>query len=712
MARTPEQLDQLLAKMPAAEQDKFLAGLPDDEFQALSDYTKDRYEEGPTTAAPVGEGRYTRRPEEMSNEELQAELGDDIEMGPEITGKPAEPGGFFDTGVGRFATALPKGFAKGMLGLGALPMTAVTGNMDPVVAAMGLVDQGADAVGAPKFDQSNDDRIVNAMAEGMGGAALFPGMGVAVGAGRAAPVARTLATSPVMQAVSGATGGAAGEVSRLRGDDATTQLIASLVGGAAPGGMSSALRRSIRPDASAVRANMENFAAADTTPTVAMATKGGVAGNIEGDLSQSFGGSGPMIRKVNEIEDSVGARLTRRADELGPDMTNREAGQMILDAQPGFKKGASAMVDTAWTNLDKALPKTTRLDMTDFTKFLNDKSAVSALGKHIETNPKLSGDRDFWDSIRQSVEKQLADNFEMTGEGGLPISVVKKVRSQLGDILNGTKNNDVGADIGAVKQAYGLLTEAWKAAADKSPQARKLYDKAMASTKEYHQILDTINPVVEAKGGLLPENVFLAAMPGTKNGPTLIETLMKTLKAPERQALASQFLRRAAKANPSDPEDFNMTTWATNHTRMDGEAKTVLYGPMKDDLDKIAKAVKTVDDEKLKHGLTNVHNPNMGQASRDMVRAAAIGTGAYYFSQHPIIAGLVGGAMAAKPIGSNLLAKFMTSPKTVHWLARNSNLKQNQVPIAINNLLASSRNNSDPEMLELAKALQASQEQE
>jgi hypothetical protein len=57
-------------------------------------------------------------------------------------------------------------------------------------------------------------------------------------------------------------------------------------------------------------------------------------------------------------------------------------------------------------------------------------------------------------------------------------------------------------------------------------------------------------------------------------------------------------------------------------------------------------------------------------------------------------------------VGANILARYMTNPKTVRWMASNAKLPPAALPTAINLLSQEARKSQDPDMIEFARLME------
>ena len=636
-----------------------------------------------------------------------------IEDHTPVEEKPKGDGGkgFLDTGMG---LAL-RGIIKGATSLPALTMDTIGGNPGETSQAIDSLLTGAGFRQPREGDDGRIDRLIQAGFEGVGGTAATGGMGAALETGGAKFAPNLLTASPMMQTGSAALGSTAGQLVAENGGDAKSQILAAILAGSAPGllktGASAAIRGAVRganPDR--VRDAIETFQTAGTMPTVADATGGDKAKAVEGFLSQFFGSSGIVRKQRLAQEQQIGGNLENRANELYPAMTNEDAGAYISsNAEEGFKPQGRQILDRDYAMLEKQLPSTTRVDMTPFREYVGQKSAIPDIASKTMTNPLIGGDQANWASLGKDLDADMKAAMVKTGQGGLPLSDVKELRSRIGRKIEDAAFNESGGNIADLRGAYGVLSETLKDAADKAgPAARKAFDKAQASANWYHDILETVKPVIDKSGGF--EKVFTSSLAGTKDGGTIIRNVYHLLSPDARNAMTSQILRRAARPASGDPEAFDMVRFAKNYRNMDQEAKKVIFpGQYQEDLDKVSKAILTMQKTKEEGGVANSAAQGRLGAQAIMMSPvymlAGIGTGAA--TSHPLLGTLAASAIPAGLMGSRKLAKWMVNPQTVHFLAETTKLPKEQIPIAINNFAITAEKQQDPDMIDLANYLKS-----
>lgn len=618
------------------------------------------------------------------------------------TEAPQGDGGksFLDTGFGLAGRNL-------MRGVGAIPGLI----FDQVSDSPGVTDKAinhiADAMGmrdARVGEEGYADRMVGAGFQGLGGAA-------AMGAGGM--------TAPGLEAASGATGSMAGQHTAEMGGSPGEQLVASIMGGAVPGlarsGAAMGVRGAMRGnDPGPMREALRTFDAAGTFPSVAQATGGDKANATEAFLSQLFGSSG-IVRKANEAkETAIGDTLAGKADGLVNLPSNEAMGAKIGDdAENVWMKDQRKSMDAKYDKFYQMVPGSTVVPVGKFGTTLDELTSHIAGAKNLSENSFLNPDRNNLLGVVTDLKKDLAAN----NGAGLPLEAVKNIRTRVGKLLEDA-TFDSNRSTGDLKRIYGSLTETMKDAAGPEGSASRIaFDEANAATKDYHATLDLIKPVLERNGG--PERVFTAALGGMKEGGTVLRNVYKVLTPEGREAMTAAIMKRAATPAASDPDTFDMVKWAANYANMNPEAKKVVFGSLganyKTDLDAIAKTVQTIAKQRAEYGVaTSAKEGKLGVqgiigtllfAPASLAAGAAGGTGAGAAAATALAAT---GTTAI--LGARKLAKWMTNPKTVHFLAESTKLPKEQLPIFINSVAQQATRDADPDMKELAEYLKAQEE--
>jgi len=556
----------------------------------------------------------------------------------------------------------------------------------------------ADTIGLPR-PQGGLEEGVGAASRALTGTALTAGAGLAAGA-------PALAAQPGLQAASSVTGGGAADIARQNGYGGFGQFAAGVLGSLAPAtasGGAMALRGAIRGGEEGrqlMQQNIDNFAAAGTTPTVGQASQGRLAQATETLLSRVPGGAGRMADKAARQSDEIGAQVGAYADSLAPGANPATAGRAIergITGAGGFVDRLKSQARKLYDAVDEHMPGQTAVPLNATRQYLG-KVTTPTPGAEatsaILANPKLAQIAGALDS---DMQKAIASGATT---GQLPYEAVKSLRTRVGEMI---------ADAGLVsdvpkaqlKQLYGALSQDIRNQASKNPQAYAATNRAENYYRAGMDRLERVESVVDKAGG--PEKVFAAAMSGTREGATTLRSVMQSLKKDEANMVSSAVIRRMGRARPSAQDDvgeaFSTETFLTNWNSLSPQAKNTLFDRMGPDfranMDRIAKATSNV-----RAGGEVFRAP-----SGTPQGAAQIATATAFVMN--LLSGNMAavGGIAAAVAGANLGARLMTNPKFVQWAAR-----QTQAPVGalrgqIGWLVDQGRKDGDEDLTEAAQLI-------
>ena len=323
-------------------------------------------------------------------------------------------------------------------GAGAATLAQVVG--DPIVSTINSLfgtqytmptDAMADLltrVGVPQA-RSQAEKIVQATAAGasMAGGTVAAGRAIQSAAGQAAPVTREvgrmLATQPGLQAVSGAAGGAAGQVAQEMGAGTAGQIAASVAGGLTPLGVTAATRRARRAPAPAPAPRVEPTFEAPPAAPAAMAPEAPAAPPMAAATPEAPppapGPAGAPMGTAMAPEVPPAAPGTAvPAGDVGEVLNlARKAGGM----GPGSTAAKAKLVDMAQVN-PEARAAAERLGIDVPFDVLSDNPQVrSAVGL---TRALVAGEAEAaWENtVRQSIQRadEISQQFDAAFVAGRP----------------------------------------------------------------------------------------------------------------------------------------------------------------------------------------------------------------------------------------------------------------------------------------------------
>ncbi|PZT01188.1 hypothetical protein A7X89_02390 [Stenotrophomonas maltophilia] len=607
--------------------------------------------------------------------------------------------------------------------LGALE-TKVTGR--PVASFRDNAATLGDALGLPKA-QTSGDRVLGDIGEALTGTGLTLGAGGALGASRAvaptlaraapapqlAPTlgeraAEVLTAQPILQTASAATGAGASSAARESGAGALGQAAAGVLGGLAPAsitaGAPAALRGAFRggeANRQALGDAIRDFDVLGATPSVGQGTGSWARQGVESVLSGTPTSGGVMRRFAEAQNEQIGSGLADVSNQLARNISGERAGRAIERGVQTFSKNTNAMRKALYWQADQHIPNDTPIGVSNTQRALADLTTPIA-GAEATTGAQIS-----------PKIQQMADNLaqdvaaaQQAGLAGIPYEAVKRIRSQIGEELSDFSLS-TDRPTAQLKRLYGSLSQDLEAAAQaQGPSAVAAVRRANNYFKASADRLETLERVVDKNGG--PEKVFQAAMSGTKDGATTLRAVMRSLPEDGQKAVSAAVIKRMGLANPGAQnaagDAFSPNTFLTNWSGLSPEARRTLFGRygagFSEDMDKIARVA-----DRIKTGSEVYRNPS-GTVNRGAAFAypATIGGLVITGQIGPAAMTVGGGALA------NGLARAMTNPKFVKWLARSTELPIGALPAQLNVLKRMSAENDDESIADVAEALAASSE--
>jgi hypothetical protein len=558
---------------------------------------------------------------------------------------------------------------------------------------------------APK---TNEERLASGVARSIGGALTGIGAGESLATnapGVILEVGKTLAANPVLQTVGAVTSPVAADVTRELGGGQTAQTAAALAGGVAPtlatAGAVAGVRGAFRGGETGrqtVARNVETFERAGTTPTVGQATEGRIQQATETALSRAPGGAGKIISKAEKLAEDLAANIEAKATRLAGRTSAETTGRKIsaaITGQGGFTDQFASQKTSLYNVLDRLVPADSPATVTNTQSALKrltqvDPGAPATTARLV--NPKI---------------KQIADDIASdAATGAVPYSALKELRTRIGEQLDSGLVSDVPQK--QWKALYGALSEDLRAAARAAgPAAERAFNRANNYTRAGYKRLEVLDDVVQKAGG--PESVFKAATSGTAEGATKLRAVMQSLDDDGRRAVSATVLRRLGRSINSQQDElgerFSTETFLTSWNKLSPEAKKTLFGRFGDQYSKDIDAISKVASN-LRKGSKVYANPSgTGQATTQAATVAAVVTAA--------ITGDVGtiSAVGSTIAGSNMLARLMTNPKFVRWLAVSTRLPASAFTAQLNGLAQMAQRNKDPELFEAVELLKDQENQ-
>jgi hypothetical protein len=535
--------------------------------------------------------------------------------------------------------------------------------------------------------------------------AATPGERVYAAGVRAAPSALFTPEAPIAGALSGMLSGGASQTAAEMGASPAVQTGVGLAAGLTPAGIGAGVRGLARgPSAAGMAARMADADAAGTSLTVGQATGNPAIQKME-SVSKSMWGGGPLQRAADTQAENLGTSVDNIATKLkgstpDADVSKAGTGEVIQQGLMQTKTDMRAAENAAYDKVDQLVPPTTNVDISK-TQQLLDTLATPSPGAESLTSPLLA-------RVRDDVAAAAPD-------GTMPYANVVALRTKIGNRLNPMAQDQ--EEQGALKQVYKALSADRDASASAvSPEASQAVTDASALYKQNSDTRNFIGTIIGKTVGKTPEQVYQAATGSLNNGPTIISRVMQNLNPDQQNLVRAGIMKRWASAIPSkggedvfDPTSF-LTKWngATTETKnaLFGNSGTV--GQWRKDLDSFVGTLKTLQKSKALPNPSGTAEKG-GHVAQVLHTLMEIGAGAVGGHAAAGAAGLVGGVLhaaagAGVAVGlNNVLARSLTSPTVVRWLATTSKLPAAAKATAVTQL---GRMKNNPDAQALYQALQ------
>lgn len=595
----------------------------------------------------------------------------------------------------------------------------------------------ADLLGLPRA-QTAQDRVLGDVGEALTGTGLTLGVGGLLRGGAKLlgsggirkSLADFLTSQPLAQAFAAASGSASAGAARESGAGPIVQGVASLAAGFAPGAatgvlsllsggrtaavgalptlMAGGARQAVRGrETGGMREAIADFAAAGSSPSVGQASGGRTAQALETYLGNTPGGAGT----VSKLGAQQAIRARAFTDELsnlltagGADLTPSQVGSSVergIYGPKGFASRTGETVNRLYGKLDELIEPDSRVGVS------NARATLGDMNSSIDGAPAVS--QFFKNAKIEGIERGLTS--DVGADGKLPYEALQKLRSVVGRQIDSTVLGGGDVSQGQWRRLYGALSRDMEAAAT-TPEARQALERANRYYRVRSERLEQLERIVNKAGG--PEVAYQSLFAGAKNGATPLKRVMDSLPTEGRAEVTASFLQRmgrATKANQDATGDvFSMNTFLSNWADMSPEARKVLFSNARygsafvEDVNRIARMA-----HRIREG-SQVFANSSGSSRQAALGVHLAGTALLAGQQamHGNLgeAAIVIGSSAALAGMNNMLARAMTSPKFVAWLAKNTERDVGDTLGQIQALKHIGRDEDDPEILSLAEELE------
>jgi hypothetical protein len=393
---------------------------------------------------------------------------------------------------------------------------------------------------------------------------------------------------------------------------------------------------------------------------------------------------------------NIGEGLQDAANNLSRNASAERAGRAIERGVELFGKNANATKRALYWDADRHIPGATQVPLANTWQKvaqLTTPSPGAAATTSALINPRIS-------QLRETLAQDIA-----AGGGQIPYEAVKRIRTNIGEAIS---DYSLSPDTPTreLKQLYGALSDDMEAAARSvSPEAVRATKRANNYTRVVANRLEQVQRVIDKNGG--PERVYEAAMAGTRDGGTTLRAVMRSLPPEGQKAVSAAVLKRMGMATPGNQDAagdvFSAATFLTNWNRVSPEAKSALFNRFgagfSRDMDRIARVSQNIKD-----GAKVFQNPS-GTANRAAAMTYGASLVASMFDPSFVSTGSLIGSGAA----ANYMARKLTDPDFVAWLAKSTAVPIGSATAQIQILRRLGEKQEDPELIQIADQL--SQEQ-
>lgn len=527
-------------------------------------------------------------------------------------------------------------------------------------------DRFADTLGLPRVP--TDGHIGSAFRRGLGLGVLTAGAAtpLAEAGGATGAIAKTLAATPVADAVSTGTSAAAGEAAKEDGANPWVQLGASLVGGLA-GSTAAVAPGAIRSAFTAPRV-ANDLAQAYARQDVRMlpAAVGGTGTQMASGVTHMTLGGIPLAEAAEKSIATAQAARNRIAGQIGDVADTTGAG---LSAQAGAKTFIDQTADRGGKLYD-AIP----IAANKPSILSNTKQALADLNSGLESNPELSSLLS--DSRLQAYEKAIAGTSADVPTGlldanGNPITRtvqkggqlswqdLKSFRSYIGELAGRpTLQDSTSKD--NLQRLYAALSQDMQATASADgPRSLAAFNRANTFWRARQARIDNVMTAIlgrnQDKGGQAAFNQ-IQSWATNKGDAIKLGQLLRSLPDEEANTVRASVFGRLGQAGPGrqgvEGDTFSPADFMTHWNALSGRAKAVLFPGMDyrnniDDLVKIAGSMK--DSAKY----ANTSKTSLGTNALALLGA---------FFSNPLYALGIGGTQFS-------VGKLLSSPRFAAWLA-------------------------------------------
>ena len=177
------------------------------------------------------------------------------------------------------------------------------------------------------------------------------------------------------------------------------------------------------------------------------------------------------------------------------------------------------------------------------------------------------------------IAENLATDLAAGNGKALPYEAVKGLRTRLGEEAFGFSLTP-DKPTAQLQQLYHALSNVIAVAAKNAgPEAERALKRANTYYSKSQKRLELLESVVDRNGG--PERIFQSAMSGTREGSTVLRSVMRSLPEDAQKDVTAAVIRRMGLANPGGQdrgsEVFSAANFLTNWNKISPEARATLF---------------------------------------------------------------------------------------------------------------------------------------